>query len=172
MNTVIPSINSAQLLSLTAPRSGFPAPGAEMAKGAVKDIFDIGSGSPLTMGQSNSVVLERAMEKLRSVVSDARAELGIPEGAVIDTSAEATATRIADFALGAFESFRGNHEEMGDEEVREAFVEMIGGAINQGIQEARDILTALSSLSPEVNSNIDSIADLVQGRLDTFLANG
>lgn len=174
MNAVIASINSTQLLSLTTARSGFTSVRGDRGPGGggVRDILDFGSGTRLAMGDSMNVVLERAMEKLRSVVADARAELGIPEGAAVDTSAEATAMRIADFALGAFEAFRRNHDELGDSEAREAFVAFIGAAINQGIEEARGILTALTVLSPEVDSNISTIADFVKSRLDAFLANG
>ena len=107
-----------------------------------------------------------------AVVGDARAELGIPEGAAIDTSAEATAGRIADFALGAFEAFKRNHGDLGEDEAREEFVAFIGAAINQGISEARGILEALSALNPEVGTKIDTISGFIQQRLDDFLANG
>ena len=135
------------------------------------DVLQLGS-SPLSNGDSMRVVLERAMEKLRAVVGDARAELGIPEGAALDTSAEATAGRIADFALGAFEAFKRNHGDLGEDEARQEFVAFIGAAINQGISEARGILEALSALNPEVGSKIDTISAFIQQRLDDFLANG
>ena len=56
-----------------------------------QDTLDLGKGEPLSKEQTNALILERAFNKLRSVVDDARAELGIPEGAELDTSAEATA---------------------------------------------------------------------------------
>lgn len=126
----------------------------------------------LSAGESSNMVLERAYGHLRALVGDARAELGIPEDAVIDTSPEATANRIADFALGFFDKFRENHADLNEDDAKQAFVDLIGGAIQQGIQEARDILTALDSLNPEVDTNIDSIWEVIQQRLDAFLANG
>ena len=85
---------------------------------------------------------------------------------------ELAAGRIADFALGAFEAFKRNHGELGEDKAREEFVAFIGAAINQGISEARGILEALSALNPEVGSKIDTISAFIQQRLDDFLANG
>ena len=118
------------------------------------------------------VVTEKSLEKLLSVVNDARAELGIPEGAVIDTSPEATAGRIVDFALGAFSHFQDNHPELEGEEARQAFSEFIGGAIEQGVQEARDILTALNALDDGTNTLIDNISQIIKERLDLFVTGG
>ena len=122
--------------------------------------------------QSFSIVLERSYESLRSVIAGAREELGIPEGQVLDTSAEATANRIADFALNFFENYAENHPELEGQDAKQAFVDFIGAAIETGIQEARDILGSLSALSPEIDSSIDSIGDIVRQRLDAFLVEG
>lgn len=162
------SINLSSTASVMRTRSTVFSEGGKSP--LARDVLQLGS-IPLSNGDSMRVVLERAMEKLRAVVGDARAELGIPEGAVIDTSAEATAGRIADFALGAFETFKRNHGDLGGDEARQEFVAFIGAAINQGISEARGILDALSALNPEVGSKIDTISGLIQQRLDDFLAN-
>lgn len=120
--------------------------------------------------QAFSIVLERSYERLRGVVGIAREELGIPEGQVLDTSPEATGNRIADFALNFFGNFAENRPELEGQEVKQAFVDFIGAAIDQGIEEARDILGALSALNPEIDSAIDVIGDLIRQRLDAFLA--
>ena len=133
-----------------------------------KDTVQLGAQGKLSTGQAMNVVLERAMAKLRAVVDDARAALGIPERQVIDTSPEATANRIADFALGAFDRWRENHGELGDEDAHRDFVHFIGGAILQGIDEARGILTALNALTPEVDANINTTWDIIQQRLNDF----
>ncbi len=119
-----------------------------------------------------NMVLERTFEKLRAVVSEARRELGIPEGAVLDTSPEATANRIADFALGAFDRWYEDHAELGEDDARQQFTAFIGGAISQGIEEARGILTALNALTPEVNADIDTTYGIIQERLNDFAMNG
>lgn len=135
------------------------------------DVVSFG-GNPLSDSDSLRVVLEQALEKLRSVVGEARGALGIPEGAVIDTSPEATANRIADFALNFFDQYWEDHSELSEDEARSAFVELIGGAIQQGIDEARDILSALNALNGETDDTISTIEQLIQQRLDEFLGGG
>ncbi len=141
----------------------------ETSSQPTQDTLDLGKGEPLSKDQTNALILERAFNKLRSVVDDARAELGIPEGAELDTSAEATAQRIGDFALNFFDKYLEKHPEVEGEAARKQFAEFIGGAINQGIEEARGILDALSALDPEITNKIDSIADLIKKRLENFV---
>jgi hypothetical protein len=141
----------------------------------LQDTLDLGTNSLLSSQESMGVVLERAMAKLLAVVEDARAQLGIPEGAVLDTSPEATANRIADFALNFFENWLENDEArlgLEDQEARQQFVDFIGAAIQQGIDEARGILESLQALNGDVESQIDNTAELVQQRLEDFVLNG
>jgi Domain of unknown function (DUF5610) len=142
-----------------------------LSKPGSEDSAQFGSVT-ITASQSIDIVVERSLDKLRAVVSDAREALGLPEGATLDTSPEATAGRIADFALGAFQAFQDNHPELEGQDARTAFADLIGNAIEKGISEARDILTALSALTDETNSSIDTISQLIQDRLDNFVANG
>jgi len=141
---------------------------------AKTDSVAFGQQSKISASQANSILLERAYDKLRSVVSDAKAALGLSDTDQIDTSNEATANRIADFALGAFEKWRSTaaRAALSDEEARKQFTTFIGGAINQGISEASNILGALNALTPEVSNNIQSISDIIQKRLDDFAATG
>ena len=137
---------------------------------AGKDSVRFGAQSP-SAAEASSIIVERALERLRQVVSDARAELGIPEGATFDTSPEATAQRIVDFALGFFNQYLGNHQELSEDDARQEFATFIGTAIQQGIQEAQDILGALNALNPEVESLIGAIESILQEQLDAFAAN-
>jgi hypothetical protein len=130
------------------------------------------SSNAVSGNESQEIVLNRAFEKLRAVVAEAREALGIPEGTEVDTSPEATANRIADFALNFFAQYAENNGLADDEEGRAQFAAFIGDAINQGIDEARGILDALSALTPETESSIDQIAEYIQSRLDDFIANG
>lgn len=170
MNANPVSLIGPQHASLTA-QSRSPVLPRDPGQNPARDILELGSKPPTPL-QSSNIVLERAFEKLRAVVGNARAELGIPEGTVLDTSPEATANRIVDFALGAFESYWGNHDDLNQDDARAAFADFIGKAINQGIEEARDILTALNALNPEVGGNIDTISSLIQERLDAFVTGG
>lgn len=133
------------------------------------DRVDLGQRA-LSSAQAMNIVMERALDKLRGVVDDARAQLGLPEDAVIDTFPEATANRIADFALGAFGVWQKNHGDLVEEDAREQFASFIGGAIQQGIQEARGILSALNALNGEVDTNINTTWDIIQQRLSEFVS--
>ena len=137
-----------------------------------KDVIEIGKGKSLSSDESMQIVVERAMDKLRSVVSDARSQLGLSEDQQVDTSPDATAGRIADFALGAFSSWSKNHTDVEGEDARQQFVDFIGGAIQQGISEARGILQSLNSLTGEVDGNIDKTWSAVQSRLNDFVSKG
>ncbi len=138
----------------------------------VTDRVELGAGAPLSDEQAMGVVVERAYEKLRAAVDQARTDLGFAPGEAIDTSAEATAGRIADFAIGFFNKYAENNDLEDTEEGRQQYADFIGEAINQGIGEARDILTALNSLNGETDNKITAIAETVQSRLDDFVANG
>ena len=153
-----------QSTSASGPSSGGTTGGVTTLS---QDSVSFGAGG-ISDAEFQRIVLERAFEKLRAVVDDARAELGIPEGAVVDTSAEATAQRIVEFALSKFEYYQENHPELGEDEARAQFAEFIGGAILQGIQEASDILIALNALNPDSELKIDTIGSIIQERLDAF----
>jgi hypothetical protein len=142
-----------------------------VAKSHQGDTVQFGVNPP-NASDSQRVVLERAMEKLRSVVSEARAALGLPEDAVLDTSPEATANRIADFALNFFSKYAENHGLANDEAGRQQYADFIGKAIAQGISEARGILDSLQALNGEVSGNIDTTSDIIESRLQDFVANG
>ena len=131
------------------------------------DIVQFGAGG-VSNSEALNVILERAFAKLQEVVTQARTELGLPEDAVVDTSPEATADRILEFALSQFDAYHENHPELSEDEARQQFADFIGGAIEQGIQEASDILTALSALTPEVDSLIETIRSIIQEGLAAF----
>lgn len=136
------------------------------------DAVLLGKGAPLSNDDKAKLVVERALDRLRAVVGDARKELGLPEDAVIDTSPEATGQRIVDFALGFFDKYAKQNGLENNEEGRKQFADFIGGAIPQGIDEARGILGALNALDGNTGSNIDKTADYITNKLDEFVKKG
>lgn len=136
------------------------------------DELTLGKGNRLSDEERTQIVVERALARLRSVVDDAKEELGIAPDAELDTSPEATADRIANFALGFWDKYAAKHGLENNEEGRKAFADFIGGAITQGIDEARGILGALSALNGDVSSNIDKTASIITNRLDEFVKKG
>lgn len=136
-----------------------------------KDVLELGKSSKPDSKQSMQIVYDRAMEKLRSVVSDAKTALGMSADQQIDTSPDATANRIADFAIGAYDKWAKNHTDLSAEDSRKQFADFIGGAIQQGISEAKGILTSLNALSTDVSKNIDATWQKIQTRLSDFVGN-
>jgi hypothetical protein len=130
------------------------------------------SKGDVSKGQAQGIVLDRAYEKLRAVVGDARTALGLAEGEEIDTSPNATANRIADFAINFFSKYAKNNGLEDNEEGRKQFADFIGAAIGQGIEEAKGILTALSAFDPEIQAGVEDTASYIQKRLDDFVKNG
>lgn len=171
---MVNGINAPSFPQQAAPAAGPLArqsPGTA-AIGAAGDRLELRTGSGLRVTDALDLVRERAYEQLRGVVEGARRDLGIPEGAIIDTSPEATAGRIVNFALGFFGRYAENNGLENDEAGRRQFAEFIGGAIGQGIDEARGILSAFQALSPEIAGNIDKTASIIAQRLEDFIQNG
>lgn len=112
------------------------------------------------------------LQKLESLVQNAKDDLGMSPKTSLNVSPEATANRIADFALLAFHQFQENHPEFGEDKVRTEFVQFIGEAIGQGIEEARDILTGLNALSSEVDADITKTVNIINERLRQFAEQG
>ncbi len=88
----------------------------------------------------------------------------------IDVSPEATAERIVSMSTAFFSAYQEQHPEMGTEEALNAFVGIIGGGIDQGFSEAREILSGLQVLEGDIATNIDSTYTLVQTGLAKFAA--
>ena len=168
MDTSISSINTAQTTYSESINKKPVIIPRDLRISQSSDSLVLGSES-ISNDQAMGIVLERAMDKLRSVVSDAKKALGISETDTIDTSAEATGNRIADFALGAFEKWSANHKEVTGDEAKKQFIDFIGSAVKQGISEARNILTSLNALSSDVSTNIDKTWEVIQNRFNDFL---
>jgi len=86
----------------------------------------------------------------------------------LDVSPEATAERILSFSTGLFSLYQQQHPKMSEQEQAEKFVEIIGGGIETGFTEARDILDGLGVLEGDIAENIDKTFSLVQEGLLAF----
>ena len=87
----------------------------------------------------------------------------------LDVSPEATAGRILDFSLGLFSLYQQQHPELSEQEQAESFAEVIGGGIDTGFSEAREILDGLGVLEGEIADNIDKTYSIIQDELAAFL---
>lgn len=87
----------------------------------------------------------------------------------MDFSPTATATRIFDFAIAFYPGFRHSHLSEDEYQTKKAFTEIIKDAIDEGFNEAKDILESLSVLKGDILENIHKTYDLIQVKLDDFL---
>ncbi len=86
----------------------------------------------------------------------------------LDVSPEATAQRIVDLSTGFFEAYKAQHPGEDEAVLLERFMEIIGGGIDKGFEEARDILDGLQVLEGDIAANIDKTYELVQQGLQEF----
>lgn len=85
-----------------------------------------------------------------------------------DTSPQATADRIVSFATNFYGAFRERNPDLNDEQSMEQFLVHIGGGIDKGFADARNILTGLKKLEGKVADDIDETYGLIQKGLQDF----
>jgi hypothetical protein len=122
---------------------------------------------PLTLVYK--AALENINAELKAEFGDDALQKAYDEG--IDVSPEATADRIVKFGTAFFEQYRANHSELSDEEAMGQFVQLIGGGIDKGFSEAKEILKGLQVLEGGIADNIDKTYELVQAGLKAFAEN-
>ncbi|RTR34895.1 DUF5610 domain-containing protein [Shewanella atlantica] len=86
----------------------------------------------------------------------------------VDHSPEATADRIVSFATQFFVFHQEQNSNMDFDEQLNSFMDIIGGAIDQGFSEAKDILTGLQVLEGDIESGVEQTYSLVQEGLAAF----
>jgi len=135
--------------------------------GGMTDVLELGRGEKITVEFSLSILQERTQSKIDARFPESSG-IGLPFDPNLDTSPGATAQRIVDFATGFFGVFRGQHTEMSDQEALNAFMDLIGGAIDEGFAQAREIIESLNAMTSELGDTIGQTYDLVQDKLQSF----
>lgn len=85
-----------------------------------------------------------------------------------DTSPQATADRIVAFATNFYQQYREQNKDLTDEDAMTKFMDIIGGGIDKGFTEARDVLDGMGELQGKVKEDIDSTYELIQKGLQSF----
>lgn len=86
----------------------------------------------------------------------------------VDYSPEATADRIVSFATQFFSIHQQQNSNMSLNDQLDSFMGIIGGAIDNGFKEARDILSGLKVLQGDIADGVDKTYGLVQEGLQAF----
>ncbi len=123
----------------------------------------------ITAGDKNmELVFRAAIDRLNEILAPSIGDEAIQEADPDDYTPEKVADRIVSFATAFFDSFRKQHEEMNDQEALDAYMQIIGDAVDQGFNEAKDILEGLKVLEGDVADTIDQTYKLVQEGLEKF----
>lgn len=110
--------------------------------------------------------LEGINSELEPVMGENAAQKIYDSG--IDTSPEATAERIVAFATGFYGRYKELNPDKSEEENLNNFLKIIGGGIDKGFDDAKDILKGLKVYEGDVESGVDKTYSLVMQGLDTF----
>ncbi|MFL0799597.1 MAG: DUF5610 domain-containing protein [Agarilytica sp.] len=86
----------------------------------------------------------------------------------IDVSPQATADRIISFSTAFFSQYQEQNQDMGLEEQVDSFLSLIGGGVDQGFSEAREILDGFGVLEGTVKEDIDKTYELVFEGYENF----
>lgn len=129
------------------------------------DVLELGRGQKISVEFTMSVIQERTQSKIEARFPE---PVGLPSFQRLDTSPEATAQRIVDFATAFLGVYQEQHPELSDLEALESFMELIRGAIDEGFAQAKDIINSVNAMSPELQSTIEQTYDLVQEKLTAF----
>jgi len=120
-----------------------------------------------------ALVYKTALEQINSVLEPMfgpnALQKAYDEG--LDVSPEATANRIVSQSTAFFSQYLERNPDMDLETALSEFTNLIGGAIDKGFSEARDILGNLKVLDGDIGNNIDRTYELVQEGLRAFVKN-
>ncbi|CAM3652480.1 DUF5610 domain-containing protein [Rheinheimera salexigens] len=86
----------------------------------------------------------------------------------IDTSPEATADRIVSFATAFYGKYKEQNPDKSEQENLDSFLKVIGGGIEKGFADAKDILKSLQVYEGEVESGVDKTYGLVMKGIANF----
>ncbi|MCK9200855.1 MAG: DUF5610 domain-containing protein [Gallionella sp.] len=122
---------------------------------------------------SMSLLFKSAIEHLNEVLAPELGDNAIQAAAEsgMDFSPQATADRIVSMSTAFFGRYAENHSEKDLNVALVDFVQLIGGGIDKGFAEAREILDGLKVLEGDIASNIDKTYELVQFGLKAFVEN-
>lgn len=120
--------------------------------------------------QSMTLLYRAAIEAINKELAPSMGENAIQTAYDnnVDTSPEATADRIVSFATQFFSIHQQQNSNMSLDEQLDSFMSIIGGAIDNGFKEARDILSGLKVLQGDIADGVDKTYGLVQEGLQAF----
>jgi len=119
---------------------------------------------------SLSLLYKTALEGINAELEPVMGENAVQKiyDSGIDTSSEATAERIVAFATGFYSRYKELNPDKSEEENLTSFLKIIGGGIDKGFNDAKDILKGLKVYEGEIESGVDKTYGLVMQGLSSF----
>lgn len=139
-----------------------------------KSILETSMDVSISVGNdSMRLLLKAAVEHLNQVLAPDFGNNAIQKTTEsgVDYSPQATADRIVSMSTAFFGKYLEKYPEKDLETALKDFTKLIGGGIDQGFAEARQILDGLRVLQGDIASNIDKTYELVQAGLKSFVDN-
>ncbi|MBI3222369.1 MAG: DUF5610 domain-containing protein [Nitrosomonadales bacterium] len=139
-----------------------------------KSILETSMDVSISVGNdSMRLLLKAAVEHLNQVLAPDFGNNAIQKASEsgVDYSPQATADRIVSMSTAFFGKYLEKYPEKDIETALKDFTKLIGGGIDQGFAEARQILDGLRVLQGDIASNIDKTYELVQAGLKSFVDN-
>lgn len=123
-----------------------------------------------TKDNPNTLLFKNAIEainkELEPTLGKNAAQKAFESG--IDFSPEAVAERIVGFATAFFPLYQGNHKNEPLEKQLNDFIDLVGGGVDKGFGEAKDILDGLGVFEGEVEENANTTYDLIFEGFEKF----
>ncbi len=165
---------------LDASESKIPASSTELKTAQQASLIAHLFGDGKSASESSlKLTYQAAIEKLNEVLS---VEFGLTEDATTPISDEAlkqqggmeywtpenTAKRIVDGSTAFFSAFQSANPELEGEALVDRFIEVVGGGVTKGFEEAKGLLGDLDVLEGSIADNIEKTYALVQEGFQDF----
>lgn len=120
--------------------------------------------------QSLALLLKTAIDKINESLAPDLGEDAIQKAldSGLDVSPEATAERIVSLSTAFYSAFKEQNPGKEESASLKSFLDTIGGGIDKGFEQSRNILEGLKVLEGDVAGNIDETYRLVQDKLSAF----
>lgn len=121
--------------------------------------------------ESNTLMFKTAIDAINKELEPILGEKNAAEKAFdnsIDFSPEAVADRIVGFATSFFSLYQQQNQDKELETQLNDFLDIVGGGVDKGFGEAKDILDGLGVFEGEVEENANKTYDLIFSGFDKF----
>lgn len=122
---------------------------------------------------SMGLLFKSAIENINKVLAPELGNNAIQAAAdsSMDFSPQATADRIVSASTAFFGKYAANHPEKDLKTALDDFIKLIGGGVDKGFADARQVLDGLKVLQGDIASNIDKTYQLIQSGFKSFVDN-